>query len=221
MELQKQLNLQRNEQDHIWGHLQADRWYTTQKYAGHEVLDVGCANGIYVQELLNMGHKVIGVDLLPYDEWSYLPNTIVLSDARNLPFADNSFDTIISFETLEHVPDPETALAEYHRICTKNIIISVPNCDLPDIMSHSGLTFYHYIDRTHVNFFTPTSLKEMVENQGFKVQEIRPFNAVLPASAFLATLGIPTKYARKLGQWLNLISPKKYYMSLLLVASKV
>lgn len=44
-------------------------------------------------------------------------------------FADGSFDTIISFETLEHVEDPRALLAEFDRVLSPGgrIIVSVPN----------------------------------------------------------------------------------------------
>lgn len=219
-ELIRKLSVQRNEQEHIWGHLQADRWQATQHHAGNSVLDVGCANGIYVKELLKKKHRAIGIDLLAYDEWSDLQGNVFFGNALNLPFADKSFDTIISFETLEHIPNPQYALAEYHRVCKKNIIISVPNCDVPMDLRKSGSTFHHYIDQTHVNFFTLTTLKSLVENNDFRVKELNLFNPILSAAPFLTSMGIPIRYASKLAQGLNIFT-KKYYMSLLMIAEKI
>ena len=43
------------------------------------------------------------------------PSVLVQGDAANLPFASNSFDLVISCETIEHVPDVQAALREMHR----------------------------------------------------------------------------------------------------------
>jgi 2-polyprenyl-3-methyl-5-hydroxy-6-metoxy-1,4-benzoquinol methylase len=52
----------------------------------------------------------------------YLPECLV-----DLP--EGSFDVILSFETLEHVDDPEKLIAQFHRLLTPGgrLIVSVPN----------------------------------------------------------------------------------------------
>ena len=42
----------------------------------------------------------------------------VLADMRDLPFADASFDCVVASMVLYHVPDPETAIAEFVRVLT-------------------------------------------------------------------------------------------------------
>jgi SAM-dependent methyltransferase len=44
-------------------------------------------------------------------------------------YPDGSFDAVISFETLEHVEDPQALLKEFHRVLTPGgrVIVSVPN----------------------------------------------------------------------------------------------
>ncbi len=52
-----------------------------------------------------------------------------LVDGNSLPFADESFDAIVSFETIEHTADPHAFLAELRRVLRTGgaLVISTPN----------------------------------------------------------------------------------------------
>jgi len=215
-----QLAAQRAGQAHIWGHILPDRWQAVDAHAGDSVLDVGCANGVYVANLLKQGKIAHGVDLLPYAEWAHLPDHFQVADATKLPYPDNAFDSIISFETLEHVPQPERALAEFRRVARKNIILSVPNCETPAALRDGGFTYHHWVDRTHTNFFTLGSLQETIAAAGFQVRIARAINPILPAVPLLTSFGLPVRPARGIARMLRRISPRKYHMSLLIVADK-
>ncbi len=216
-----QLAAQRAAQTHIWGHILPDRWQALMQHAGTSVLDVGCANGVYVAKLLEHGYQAQGIDLLPYVEWAHLPGHFQVADATRLPFADESFDTVIAFETLEHVPEPALALAELHRVTRETLILSVPNCETPADLRDGGFTYHHWVDRTHVNFFTLEPLQTIIEAAGFRVQVAKPINPVLPAVPLLTSFGMPLRPARGLARLLRRISPRRYYMSLLVVAGKI
>jgi 2-polyprenyl-3-methyl-5-hydroxy-6-metoxy-1,4-benzoquinol methylase len=114
-ELRQRLQSELERQQYSWGHVAPDRWHAVQKYGGSTLLDVGCSNGIYIQKLTQNHKHAYGVDLLESQEWQYLPGKFVMADACCLPFKGGAFETIVSFETLEHVPDPVVALRDYHR----------------------------------------------------------------------------------------------------------
>lgn len=214
-----QLATQRAGQAHIWGHILPDRWQAVEAHAGSTVLDVGCANGVYVAKLLEQGKSAQGVDLLPYAEWEHLPDHFQVADATRIPYPNDSFDTIISFETVEHVPEPSRALAEFRRVARKNLILSVPNCETPAALRDGGFAYHHWVDRTHVNFFTLDTLRTTIEEAGFRVQVAQPINPILPAVPLLTSFGVPVRPARGIARALRRISPRKYNMSLLIVAA--
>jgi SAM-dependent methyltransferase len=89
------------------------------------VLDFGCGDGIVVRALREAGIDCYGTDVfyggMDYDEGALkaLVDDAVIrpySPAEPLPFADDSFDLIISNMVLEHVADLEYTAAEFDRI---------------------------------------------------------------------------------------------------------
>ncbi len=58
-----------------------------------------------------------------------LPNVDFASDASALPMADQSVDVVLSLELLEHVPDPNSVLAEIARVLKPGgtVMVSVPS----------------------------------------------------------------------------------------------
>ena len=72
------------------------------------ILEVGCANGQDALQFLRDETKfeLVGVDIIdskiPYENFSF-----VSADASELPFADNSFDLVISIGLLEHIEPME------------------------------------------------------------------------------------------------------------------
>jgi len=102
---------------------------------GKDILDVGCASGSISKYIAQMGYKVYGIDTLESsieiaNEFFSNPNaTYELRDMIKQPFAENSFDCILFFETIEHVENPAQFLREFHRILRPNgcLILSTPN----------------------------------------------------------------------------------------------
>jgi len=77
------------------------------------VLDLGCGVG-HSFELL-APRETVGVDIDPSALAGQQRETRV-ADMRQLPFADGSFASILSVQSLEHVPDAERVVAEARRV---------------------------------------------------------------------------------------------------------
>lgn len=187
------------------------------QHAGASFLDVGCGNGQYVFRMAD-DYETAGLDLQSYPSWAEAPERFRVGDATALPYASGSFDTVVSFETLEHVPDPDAVLQEFHRVCRRNIIFSVPNCELPPELSASRLTYFHYTDKSHVNFFTRESLRAKVEANGFRVTQIGLINACPTQPLLSALFGLPRLVTRLLNRF---VRKDVLQMTILVVAEKV
>jgi 2-polyprenyl-3-methyl-5-hydroxy-6-metoxy-1,4-benzoquinol methylase len=137
-----------------------------KKYCGGSILDIGCGVGAYMNELNKFGFKCTGIEYnLQYVEKCQSQGLVVEHmNAKKLNFGDNSFDTVLMIEVLEHVEEPQQALMEAFRVSTLNVIISVPNIDVLPIMSKYQVVPWHLLEATHVNFFTPVILDNLLKN---------------------------------------------------------
>ena len=120
--------------------------FATQ-YAENKILDVGCATGEYCKWLNKLGFESIGVDInLEYVEKAKTNGvTAYCMDAKSLKFPDNSFDTVLLFEVLEHVDNPRDVLVEAKRVARKNILITVPDCTAIFELRNFNLTYEHML----------------------------------------------------------------------------
>lgn len=92
-----------------------------------KTLDFGCGSKPYEQIFINVT-EYIGVDV-SLESHSHLNEKIdILYDGFNLPFHDNSFDSVFTSEVLEHVPNIHNALYEINRVMKLNgsLLITIP-----------------------------------------------------------------------------------------------
>jgi len=96
------------------------------------VLDVGCAKGFFLYDLMLALPKitVAGVDISDYAISNSLPEMkrfLHVANATKLPFKDKSFDFVISINTIHNLnrPDCATALQEIERVTNGTSFITV------------------------------------------------------------------------------------------------
>lgn len=96
------------------------------------LLDVGCAKGFMLYDFKKLMPKlqIAGIDISPYAHEHAMPEVkplIKIGNARELPFADKSFDLVISINTVDHLPLAECkqAIREIQRVSKGSAFISV------------------------------------------------------------------------------------------------
>lgn len=94
-----------------------------QSFVKGVTLDLGCGQRPYEKTFFAGAAKYIGADYL-----SDRSKPDVICSALQVPFADNSFDTVVSTEVLEHVPEPLRALREIQRVLKPGgyLVLSAP-----------------------------------------------------------------------------------------------
>jgi ubiquinone/menaquinone biosynthesis C-methylase UbiE len=106
------------------------------KRAGDKtVLEIGCNTGYGTKLVSNVCRKIIGVDLslkaLRVASTRYAAANIdyLLIDGLTLPFADGSFDLVISFQVIEHISNYKTYLSELKRVLSPDgvVVFTTPN----------------------------------------------------------------------------------------------
>ena len=162
-----------------------DRYEFASKYIkdGNKVLDVasGTGYGAFNMRKNNPAIDVIGVEIdemaVEYANFiyggviSYLKASIL-----DLPFEDNAFDVVTSFETIEHVKDDKGQVKEVLRVLKNGglYIVSTPNAWSKHLF---GKTKYHVRDYTYEEITSLLSdYCEVLECYNQNSGSITPFN---------------------------------------------
>lgn len=149
----------------ISGELNPERLnFLRDRLVGKRILDVGCGGGGYVEQLCRDGFEAIGADrseefLSFARERPNRRGEYVVADILDLPFPDNSFDTVFCFDVLEHVDDA-AAIRELSRVSRSSVVLSVPLEDTQLI--RYGITLVHYMDKTHLREYNDSRLRELL-----------------------------------------------------------
>jgi len=117
---------------HFYGRL-------TEMVRFHTVLDAGAGNGMGVRMLRSLGKNAYGVELagsaLQNDAKDLLEQGWVEQGSlRSLPFADNSFDAVVSGDVLEHIQPHmvDDVVSELIRVSRRHILLSISLKDTLD-----------------------------------------------------------------------------------------
>jgi ubiquinone/menaquinone biosynthesis C-methylase UbiE len=136
--------------------------------AGLTLLDVGGGAGIDGEflQLYSQFSKVATANLEPsFRGLGGLPVLRIVADARELPFADKSFDWVFSNAVIEHVgdwADQERFAQEIRRVASRGYFISTPNRHFP-LEPHTLLPCYQFLPvgvQCRVVRYSPGYLRE-------------------------------------------------------------
>lgn len=104
---------------------------------GDKVLDIGAAKGFLVKDLLSCGIDAYGLDISPYALQhceSEVVGRLHLGSADSLPFPDNSFDCVISLNTIHNFSraDAIVAMQEIQRVSKGKSFVQVDSYYTPE-----------------------------------------------------------------------------------------
>lgn len=86
--------------------------------ADRDALEIGCGTGLILKEIAPIARRAVGLDISRgmLEKARARGLDVVEGTATDLPFADESFDSVYSFKVLAHVQEITTAMAEVARV---------------------------------------------------------------------------------------------------------
>lgn len=143
-----------------------------------KILDVGCGSGWLVKDLKTDGFEAFGCDLsgktiriVKNDR--EIGHFVQKASAIKLPYPDSSFDALLAISVIEHLTQAEAQkfLREASRVLKSHgwIFLVTPNKITPLRLIYliTGQKWPALKDPTHVNFYTPCSLKSLLAQFSF------------------------------------------------------
>jgi 2-polyprenyl-3-methyl-5-hydroxy-6-metoxy-1,4-benzoquinol methylase len=139
--------------------------------------DWGCGTGTFAKGFAARGHKVFGLDQkeVVSEITEDADNFISISNSDVIP--DGKIDLIYAIEVIEHIIDSEIqkTFSEWRRILNKNgyLLLTTPNdenLEENSIICPNCETHFHSVQ--HVRSLTTSSISELLEENGFKIEKI-------------------------------------------------
>lgn len=139
-----------------------------------KVLEVGAGDGSilhflndwnFAPELYALEIAQSGVDIIQNRKLIHLKEAQTF-DGYKIPYADDTFDLIILAHVLEHVEHERILLRELKRVA-KYIVVEVPK----DYRFGVDRRMKHFLDYGHINMYTPTSLRFLLQSEGLEILE--------------------------------------------------
>jgi SAM-dependent methyltransferase len=185
------------------------------------VLEIGCGRGFFAAKIGRNHHprllygcdysaKAIDIAQQRFPE----ENNIVWKqeDIQKMSFENASFDTVISCETIEHIPHPGKGLRELYRVLKPGgrLFLTFPNyfnffglwCLYRKLINKP----YSEGGQPYVNYILFPSIRLKLKLLGFRVEHFHSSELILPAR-------VPkTYYSLKTPKWLSIFGHRTYYI---------
>jgi dolichol-phosphate mannosyltransferase len=139
------------------------------------ILDAGCGSSLIIQSLNNAVGMDFNLGKLRFLRRYGMP--LVRGSAFALPFADESFDCLISQEVIEHLPYDEGIFQEMSRVLKPGGLVLLGTPDYATWVWRTIEPIYGFLmpggyKDEHITHFTRESLTEVMVRHGFAVEAV-------------------------------------------------
>jgi ubiquinone/menaquinone biosynthesis C-methylase UbiE len=140
------------------------------------ILEAACGPGFSTEKIYNFAptKEFVASDIEPElvaETAKKLPQlTTQVGSIYDIEYSDGYFDVVFALEVLEHLEEPEKAIAQISRVSNKYAIISCPNEPIWRLMNMARGKFWANLGNTpgHINHWGLFGLKKLI-NKEFEI----------------------------------------------------
>jgi len=145
---------------------------------GDKVLEIGCGIGSVVAELGSQGYDAVGTDIsreaIAYGLKKYGDIKLEVQAAETLPYEDQSYDVVLSFDLFEHIAQVDRHVSEVFRVLRPGgyYLFQTPNKYsnvIFETISHRSFKWR----RAHPSLHSPGRLRRRLRDHGFEMRFVK------------------------------------------------
>lgn len=140
---------------------------------GGRILDAGCGLGWLLSALGDEWDRC-GLELSAYAaEHARQFGDVRTAPVEECPFPDAHFDVVVCHHVIEHVPEPERAIAELRRVLRPGgrLVLGTPDFD-SGAARRFGADYRLLRDPTHISLFSNDSMHRFLRAHGFHIDAV-------------------------------------------------
>jgi SAM-dependent methyltransferase len=174
-----------------------------------DLLDVGCATGVFLDGMRQRGWNVTGVEVnVKAAQYARerLGLEVFIGELEEAGYPDASFDVVTLWDVLEHVRDPRRMLGEIARVlrCPEHVegrpggllVLSLPNPDCLEARLFGPYWAGWDVPR-HLYIFSRPVLGRLLAETGFQIQEVSSFTGLYHAFVLSTQLWLAERLANQ------------------------
>ena len=160
-------------------HYEAPRLKAVSNGKAATVLEIGCGQGMGAKIIHDLfsPKEYVGIDLdakmirRARQRGSGLPNTTFMeADASNLPFPDETFDLVVDFGIVHHIPNWRDALTEVHRTLKEGGEFLYEELSIETWKKGIGRPLRRVLDHPYDRMFTTNEFVSELKELGFETE---------------------------------------------------
>ncbi len=160
-----------------------------------KLLDVGCAVGFFMDEARRRGWQVEGLDVSSFAV-DYASEHFGL-DAQHgtltdLSFEPGAYDLVTLWDVIEHVPDPKAYIHRAAELLRAGGVVTLATPDVDSLPAKmAGRRWVGYkLSEEHIYYFSIKTLRQMLEDAGLEVVDVRHVGKYVTLRLFLDRLSM-------------------------------
>ncbi len=165
-------------------------------HAGRKILDVASGGGHVTRRLRERGAEVVSLDPSPG------MHADVLAPAEHIPFADGSFDCVVTRIAPHHFAQIGEAIGELARVTNGEVVIEDTL-----YMSEEHEQAEKLRDPTHVRSYSEEEWREMLEYAGLEIERVEFFEKTHETDEWLERTACTGPNAERVRELLRPLSP--------------